>query len=80
MTGAPEARGGPTRAIAAVSDALGVPIPTIRSWERRYGFPAPVRTRGKHRRYSTREVDQLRALRDAITQGYATKEAVGPAM
>ena len=76
MTGAPEARGGPTRAIAAVSDMLGVPIPTIRSWERRYGFPAPGRTRGRHRRYSTREVDELRALRDAITQGYATKEAV----
>lgn len=64
------------RPIAAVSDMLGVPIPTIRSWERRYGFPAPVRTRGKHRRYSLHEIDELRALRDAITQGYAAKQAV----
>ena len=63
-------------AIAAVADLLRIPVPTIRSWERRYGFPAPARTRGKHRRYSGEEVEQLRALRDAITHGYAAKEAV----
>jgi hypothetical protein len=30
-------------------------------------LPAPVRTRGKHRRYSVHEVDLLRQLRDEIT-------------
>jgi len=63
-------------AIAAVSEALGIPVPTIRSWERRYGFPTPARTRGKHRRYTSAEVEQLRALRDAITQGFAARDAV----
>jgi DNA-binding transcriptional MerR regulator len=63
-------------AIAAVSELLEVPIPTIRSWERRYGFPTPVRTRGKHRRYSIAEADQLRMLRDEIARGHPTKEAV----
>lgn len=63
-------------AIAAVADLLQIPVPTIRSWERRYGFPVPARTRGKHRRYSGEEVEQLRALRDATTRGYAAKEAV----
>ena len=36
--------------IAQVSALLGIPVPTIRSWERRYGFPTPSRTRGRHRR------------------------------
>ena len=29
--------------IAAVSSLLGIPVPTIRSWERRYGFPVARR-------------------------------------
>ena len=62
--------------IAAVSELLDVPIPTIRSWERRYGFPSPARTQGKHRRYSVVEADQLRMLRDEIARGHATREAV----
>jgi DNA-binding transcriptional MerR regulator len=62
-------------AIAEVSSLLGIPIPTIRSWERRYGFPAPARTGGKHRRYSVREVDQLRRVRDEITRGHTAREA-----
>jgi len=63
-------------AIAAVSDKLGIPIPTIRSWERRYGFPTPSRTPGKHRRYTRTEIDDLRAVRDAITQGHPASVAV----
>ncbi len=62
--------------ISAVSTMLGIPVPTIRSWERRYRFPAPDRTRGMHRRYSTREVDLLRELRDEITRGHPAREAV----
>lgn len=62
--------------IAAVSSLLGIPVPTIRSWERRYGFPVPSRTRGKHRRYSVDEVDQLRMMRDEITRGHSAGEAV----
>jgi len=62
--------------ISSVSELLGIPVPTIRSWERRYGFPAPDRTRGRHRRYSTREVELLRALRDEITRGNPARDAV----
>jgi DNA-binding transcriptional MerR regulator len=62
--------------IAGVAERLGVPVPTIRSWERRYGFPAPARTRGRHRRYDEREIEQLRDLRDLITRGFAAGEAV----
>lgn len=62
--------------VSAVSLLLGVPVPTIRSWERRYGFPQPKRTSGAHRRYGFREVDQLRALRDEIASGRPASEAV----
>jgi MerR family transcriptional regulator, light-induced transcriptional regulator len=62
--------------IAAVSRMLGVPVPTIRSWERRYEFPAPPRTDGRHRRYGSVELEQLRGLRDLVTNGHSTKDAV----
>jgi len=62
--------------IAAVSSLLGIPVPTIRSWERRYGFPVPARTHGKHRRYAVDQVDGLRMMRDAITRGHSASEAV----
>jgi DNA-binding transcriptional MerR regulator len=62
--------------IATVSKILDIPVPTIRSWERRYGFPAPSRTDGRHRRYTAREIEQLRDLRDLITRGHPAADAV----
>jgi methanogenic corrinoid protein MtbC1 len=62
--------------ISAVSLLLGIPVPTIRSWERRYAFPTPSRTLGSHRRYGIEEVGQLRSLRDEIAAGRATADAV----
>lgn len=73
----PDETAGDTITIAGVSEKLGIPVPTIRSWERRYAFPSPARTSGRHRRYTQADVEQLRALRDAITQGYPAREAVG---
>lgn len=62
--------------IASVSKTLDIPVPTIRSWERRYGFPSPARTGGRHRRYTALEIEQLRVLRDLITRGHSAREAV----
>ena len=53
-----------------------MPAPTLRSWERRYGFPTPPRTTGKHRRYSSTDLELLRALRDEIARGRSPREAV----
>lgn len=64
------------RRISAVSALLGIPVPTIRSWERRYGFPVPDRTRGSHRRYSIEEIEQLREVRDRITRGEHARDAI----
>jgi hypothetical protein len=77
MSSSPRTGGEARLTISAVSSLLGIPIPTIRSWERRYGFPAPARTNGRHRRYSMEEVDLLRGLRDEITHGHPAREAVG---
>jgi MerR family transcriptional regulator, light-induced transcriptional regulator len=39
---------------------LGVSPNTLRSWERRYGFPSPHRSPGGHRQYSLGEIDSLK--------------------
>jgi DNA-binding transcriptional MerR regulator len=62
--------------IGSVSRLLGVPVPTIRSWERRYGFPTPPRTDGSHRRYGPDEIEQLRAVREFVTAGHSTRDAI----
>jgi DNA-binding transcriptional MerR regulator len=49
----------------AAAEVLGVSPNTLRSWERRYGFPTPRRTAGNHRNY---ELVELQTLRDALNQ------------
>src|ERR1700739_197976 len=44
----------------AAAVMLGVSPNTLRSWERRYGFPKPHRSAGGHRQYSLTEIDALR--------------------
>jgi MerR family transcriptional regulator, light-induced transcriptional regulator len=39
---------------------LGISPNTLRSWERRYGFPRPHRSAGGHRQYSLAEIEALR--------------------
>jgi len=39
---------------------LGISPNTLRSWERRYGFPSPARSAGGHRQYLLAEVESLR--------------------
>jgi DNA-binding transcriptional MerR regulator/methylmalonyl-CoA mutase cobalamin-binding subunit len=55
--------------IQQVSQLLGVPAPTIRSWERRYGLAQAGRTAAGHRRYNPEQVQALRRMRDAINRG-----------
>jgi len=44
----------------AAAVMLGVSPNTLRSWERRYGFPRPRRTPGGHRQYALGEIESLR--------------------
>jgi DNA-binding transcriptional MerR regulator len=49
----------------AAAEVLGVSPNTLRSWERRYGYPVPRRTPGNHRNY---ELVELQTLRDALAE------------
>lgn len=49
----------------AAAEVLGVSPNTLRSWERRYGYPQPRRTAGNHRQY---ELVELQTLRDALAE------------
>ncbi len=45
----------------AAAVMLGVSPNTLRSWERRYGFPRPGRSAGGHRQYALNQIESLRA-------------------
>src|SRR3954469_23200025 len=47
----------------AAAELLGVSPNTLRSWERRFGYPAPRRSQRGHRQY---ELGELEALRQAL--------------
>jgi MerR family transcriptional regulator, light-induced transcriptional regulator len=51
--------------INAAAELLGVSTSTLRSWERRLGYPEPRRTPGNHRLY---ELTDLEALREALRE------------
>ena len=52
--------------IGALSRTVGVPTSTLRTWERRYGFPVSVRTSGGHRLYAPETVETLRWVVKAV--------------
>jgi MerR family transcriptional regulator, light-induced transcriptional regulator len=45
----------------AAAVMLGISPNTLRSWERRYGFPRPRRSPGGHRQYALGEIESLRS-------------------
>src|SRR6201987_3873965 len=49
---------------------------TLRAWERRFGFPKPQRSPGKHRLFTHGEVA---ALRDALQGGLSISSAISRA-
>lgn len=64
--------------IGTLSSATGVPVDTLRTWERRYGFPAPTtRTGGSHRRYSADTIGQVQLIVRALELGHRPSAVVG---
>lgn len=49
---------------------------TLRAWERRFGFPKPQRSPGKHRLFTHGEIA---ALRDALQEGLSISSAISRA-
>ena len=52
----------PLFSIGAVARMLDLSAATIRTWETRYGYVVPQRSKGGQRLYSRDQVDQLRAF------------------
>ncbi|HEY7934522.1 MAG TPA: MerR family DNA-binding transcriptional regulator [Solirubrobacteraceae bacterium] len=59
-----------TNAAAAMLD---VSPNTLRSWERRFGYPAPLRTDGGHRQF---ELSEIHALRQALAETQNISSAI----
>jgi DNA-binding transcriptional MerR regulator len=55
---------------------LNVSPNTLRAWERRFGYPKPRRSKGKHRLYTHGEIA---ALRDALLEGLSISSAISRA-
>jgi DNA-binding transcriptional MerR regulator len=55
---------------------LNVSPNTLRAWERRFGYPKPQRSKGKHRLYTHGEIA---ALRDALLEGLSISSAISRA-
>jgi DNA-binding transcriptional MerR regulator len=58
----------------AAAEMLGVSPNTLRSWERRFGYPKPRRTQGGHRQF---ELPQIEALRQAFSETHNISSAIG---
>jgi DNA-binding transcriptional MerR regulator/methylmalonyl-CoA mutase cobalamin-binding subunit len=63
--------------IATVERETGLGKDTLRVWERRYGFPNPVRDSAGDRRYSATQVQQLRLIRRLLDAGMRPGKIVG---
>jgi DNA-binding transcriptional MerR regulator len=61
----------------AAATMLGVSTNTLRSWERRYGFPKPQRSAGGHRQYLLHEIE---ALRQTLAETHNVSSAIALAL
>ena len=62
--------------IGDICEETGLSADLIRVWERRYGFPQPVRLPSGHRRYRRGDLHQLRLMAEAVAQGHRPGQVV----
>jgi PAS domain-containing protein len=55
--------------LKAVSRRTGVPVATLRTWQRRYGFLRPIRSAGGVRLYGEADVERVIKLRRLMDRG-----------
>ncbi|MBA2291248.1 MAG: cobalamin B12-binding domain-containing protein [Gemmatimonadales bacterium] len=65
-----------TLSIGALAAATGIPADTLRTWERRYGYPTARRKPSGHRVYPFEMVERLRRIADLIARGHRAGEVV----
>jgi len=62
--------------MGAVTRRTGIGEHTLRAWERRFGFPSPLRLESGHRRYPVEQVQQLLLINKALHCGYRAGDVV----
>lgn len=62
--------------MGAVTRRTGIGEHTLRAWERRFGFPTPIRLPSGHRRYSGDQVQHLLLIARALESGYRAGDIV----
>lgn len=60
----------------AVVHTTGVPAPTLRAWERRYGILSPRRGENDYRLYSERDMMMIGWLRERVETGMTISQAI----
>lgn len=66
----------PGMAIGALARRTGVPVDTLRAWERRYHVLSPARTGGGQRRYGPADVERVLWLAARVAEGQRISDAV----
>lgn len=61
---------------AQLATRTGLTPGTLRMWETRYGFPAAPREPGRHRRYTERDAELVRAVLAFRAQGFSLTAAI----
>jgi len=69
MTDTPEQQ--PSFGIGAVSRLTGIPLDTLRVWERRYNLVTPTRTEDNKRHYSRADLSRLSLIKQLVDRGHA---------
>jgi MerR family transcriptional regulator, light-induced transcriptional regulator len=67
----------PRYRVAAVERMTHIPASTLRSWERRYGWPRPSRAPSGQRLYSDQDVAVIRFLDRRRVEGLSLSQAAG---
>ncbi len=69
-------KGGQTVSATDFAALTGVSRERLRTWERRHGFPRPVRAHGGPRRYAVDDVARVVAVRRAVESGVPIPSAI----
>lgn len=64
----------PSYRIGAAAALSGLPINTIRNWEKRYQVISPARTNAGDRRYCERDIEKLVLLRQLTERGLSIRD------
>lgn len=62
--------------IGVLARTTGIPAETLRTWERRYGFPEPTRTDGGQRIYPAEVVPRLALVSRALEAGHRPRQVL----